>query len=91
MDSTSAIGGVFADDAGTLWVQRWASPYAGADTLTLDAIDATGTWVRTIQLPPNAGRILDIAFGRIISVWYDEMRVPHVKVFDLPPSVHPGP
>ncbi len=87
VDSTSAIADVHASHDGTLWVTRWRSLYTGSDSLVLDAFDDDGTWVATVRLPPDAGRILDVAFGRIATVWYDEMRVPFVKVFDLPSNV----
>lgn len=89
-DSTSAISGLHASEEGRVWVSRWASPYAAGDALILDVIDVGGDWMGTLRLPPNAGKVMDVSFGRIATVWYDEMRVPYVKVFDLPDDLLSG-
>jgi hypothetical protein len=81
-DSTAAIGGVLAPREGGLWVQRWR--LRGQETERIyDLMDPEGRWERTIRVPGEAGEVLDVSGTRVLTVFYDELLVPYVRVYRL--------
>ena len=78
----SAIGGILSAGDGNLWVRRWRSRTPTAPDY-FDVINAEGTWVSTVAIPAEYGRLAAISASRAICVWLDDYDVPHVRVYSL--------
>jgi hypothetical protein len=79
-DSASAIVGIHSARDGSLWVLRWHPPRRDVER-TYDVISRSGSWLGTVRVPESVGEVLDIAEDRVLTVWYDSLDVPHVRVY----------
>jgi hypothetical protein len=81
-DSLPAIRRVFSDPLGNLWIQRRAESDPSAEG-PFDVLDPNGRWFGTVEMPQDAGRVLEIGRDYILTVWYDELRVDYLRVYQV--------
>ena len=78
-----AIGDLFDDGAGNLWVARWSPDTNRRSkdyTYVFDILNAQRKWLGTVRLPPALGDVVGIEGDRMFVVWSDDMEVQHVRV-----------
>jgi hypothetical protein len=81
-DSLPAIRRVFSDPVGNLWIQRRSESDPSAEG-PFDVLDPNGRWFGTVEMPQDAGRVLEIGRDYILTVWYDELRVDYLRVYQV--------
>ena len=83
-----AIQDVLEDDEGNAWVQHYhflhwpnASP-PSPRPLTWSVFDPAGTFLGEVVVPPGFD-VKNVAYGRVMGIWHDEMDVQHIHVYHL--------
>lgn len=79
------VSEIFGDREGRVWLGVWAAdaPLSGAARYSVLAPD--GAWLGNVRAPPRV-RILDVAGGRVLGVFRDELGVESVVVYELVPA-----
>ena len=84
-DSVVAIRQLFWEDPGFLWLGHSItgfSPPVEWEVMTVD-----GHWLGHISVPPQLGVLKAVGYGRIVTIWRDQLDVPHINVYALHRSV----
>ncbi len=84
-DSSAAIGRLFWDEDGYLWVGH-RPPFFNRAAREYEILDGDGTWLGWFILPDGiSGYIQDIGYGRLAIERHDELGVTFVDIYQLHP------
>jgi hypothetical protein len=87
-DSVTAIGPMFWDESGYLWVGR-RPVLSRQPPNEFEVFGESGEWLGGVSMPPAAGSVMDIRAGRILTLSFDDLGVPYVRVYRV--RGQPGP
>jgi hypothetical protein len=48
-----------------------------------DVFDSGGRWLTTVHLPGELGTVKEIGEDYVLTIWYDELRVPYLRMCRL--------
>jgi hypothetical protein len=74
------FGKLFGDDLGNLWVGAYST--APRCTRRLRVFSPSGDWLGSLTLPPHF-EVVDIRYGRILGVQYDDLGVNAVVLYRI--------
>ena len=86
-DSVSAIRRIFWEDPGFVWLGHATT---GFDLpVDYEVMTAEGGWLGHISIPIELGVLRAVGYGRIVTIWHDELDVPYIRVYALDRSSGP--
>jgi hypothetical protein len=83
-DSARAIGALIWDDAGFLWIGHSKILTQNQAPTTFEILSGDGQWRGRVSIPPDAGQVKAVGYGRILTVTTDALGVQRVRVYAAP-------
>jgi hypothetical protein len=82
-ESLPPYASLIADRDGNLWAESYEPTPLEGSPREFHVIDETGQWLGTVDLPDDAGAILEIGSDYLATRWLDDLEVPFLRVYRL--------